>query len=115
MCETISIYEVFELNRVLHLLLEQQSSYNIQTAFKIHSLVKWLDETEGFVFSRISALFGSESIDIENPLHQAFLSSMIPFVETTLTTSDLLDTTNDVKIKVEDVDILEKILGKTEI
>ena len=53
----VSIFEVFELNRVLHKLLEQQSSYNIQIAFKIHTLIKWLDETEKFIFEQYSSLF----------------------------------------------------------
>ena len=66
MDKIITIYDVFELNRVLHSLLEQQSSYKIQTAFKIHSLIKWLDETEGFIFERMSMIFGTTQIDFEN-------------------------------------------------
>ena len=110
----ISIFDVFELNRVLHNLIHQQSSYNIQTAFKIHSLIKWLDDTETFIFERMSMMFGTNSIDMENPIHTAFLSSQIPFVETSLTTNDLLNTGGCVKMDVNDVGILEKMLDKTE-
>lgn len=112
--KSIIIYDVFELNRVLQLLLTQQSSYNIQTSFKIHSLIKWLNETEEFVFDRIRTVFGDSTINIENPLHQALLSSSVPFVETTLTISELLQTEGEVKLNVEDVSILEKMLLKTE-
>lgn len=110
----ITIYDVFELNRVMRILLSQQSSYNIQTSFKIHSLIKWLNETEGFVFDRIHTVFDDDTIDIENPLHQALFSSTVPFVETTLTTSELLQTDDEVKLDVNDVEILEKMLDKTE-
>lgn len=106
----ITIYEVFELNRVLHSLLEQQSSYNIKTAFKIHTLLKWLDDTEKFIFERMNAL----SIDLEDETQKAFLLTQIPFVETTLKCSDLLDTIGEVKLDVNDVEILEKMLDKTE-
>lgn len=110
---TITIYDVFELNRVLHNILSQQSSYKIQTAFKIHSLIKWLDETEGFIFDRINTISDSTTIDINNPIHTAILSSQIPFVETTLTVNELLETNGEVKIEVNDAIILEKMLGKT--
>lgn len=110
----ISIFEVFELNRVLHKLLEQQSSYNIQIAFKIHTLIKWLDETETFIFERLKAVFGEVEIDMNNPLYAAFLSSQIPFVDTSLTVADLLETNDDVVVDVKDVDILEKMLYKTD-
>lgn len=110
----ITLYEVFELNRVMHCLLEQQSYYNIQTSFKIYSLIKWLDETESFVFDRINLLFGGDGIDIENPMHKALLNSQIPFIETSLSLEDLLNTTGNVKLEVNDVVILEKMLGKTE-
>ena len=110
----ITIYDVFELNRVLHLLISQQNSYKIQTAFKIHSLIKWLDETEKFVFERLNMVFGTDSIDIENPTHKMLLLSQLPFIDTTLTTNELLDTDGEVKLDVNDVGILEKMLSKTE-
>lgn len=113
-CKVISLFDVFELNRVLHKLLGQQSSYNIQTAFKIYNLIKWLDETEGFVFERINNVFGNDTIDLENPIHQALLSSQVPFCQTTLCVEELLKTDGEVKIEVTDVEILEKMLGKTE-
>lgn len=114
MDKIITIYDVFELNRVLHFLLEQQSSYKIQTAFKIHSLIKWLDETEGFIFERMSMIFGTTQIDFENDALQSFLLSQIPFVKTSLKCCELLDTIGDVKLNVNDVNILEKMLDKTE-
>lgn len=111
---TITIYEAFDLNRVLHSLLSQQSSYNIQISFKIYSLIKWLDDVESFVFGRIRTVTNCESIDIDNPIHNAILSSPIEFVGTSLTISDLLNTEGDVKLNVNDVEILEKMIGKTE-
>jgi hypothetical protein len=110
----VSIFEVFELNRVLHKLLEQQSSYNIQIAFKIHTLIKWLDETEKFIFERLKVVFGEVDIDMNNPLYSAFLSSQIPFVDTSLTVANLLETNDDVKLDIKDVAILEKMLYKTD-
>ncbi len=110
----ISIFEVFELNRVLHKLIEQQSSYNIQIAFKIYSLIKWLDETEKFIFERLKVVFGDVDIDTDNPLYSAFLSSQISFVDTSLTVDDLLETNSDVKVDIKDVVILEKMLCKTD-
>ena len=104
----VSIFEVFELNRVLHKLLEQQSSYNIQIAFKIHTLIKW------FIFERLKAVFGEVDIDMNNPLYAAFLSSQIPFVDTSLTVDNLLETNSDVKVDIKDVVILEKMLCKTD-
>lgn len=110
----IYIYEVFELNRVLHLLLNQQKSYSIQTAFKLHSLIKWLDGTEEFIFDRLHMIFGEEYIDTQNPIYQAVLSSKIPFINCTLTTEELLDTNGEVKLNIEDVSILKKMIDKTE-
>lgn len=111
---TITIYEIFELNRVLHSLISQQSSYTIQTAFKIHTLIKWLDETEQFIIERMHIVFGTDVIDSDNPLYLAFLSSQIPFTDSSLTIKELLETTDDVKISVNDVEILEKIFDKAE-
>lgn len=106
----ITIYEVFELNRILHSILEQQSSYNIKTAFKIHTLIKWLDDTEKFIFERMNAM----SIDLKDETQKAFLLTQIPFIDTKLKCSDLLDTTGVVKLDVNDVEMLEKMLDKTE-
>lgn len=111
---TISVYEVFELNKVLHSLIAQQSSYDIRTAFKIHSLIKWLDDTEGFIFDRMNEVFGTSTIDIENPLHMALLSSEIPFINTDLTVNDLINSDGNIKLDVNSVGILDKLLGKTE-
>jgi hypothetical protein len=110
----ITIYEVFELNRILHSLLEQQSSYNIQTAFKIHSLVKWLDETEEFLFNRMNMLFNEDETDVKNPLYVAFLNSQIPFVKTDLKVNDLLNTDGNVNLDIKDVEVLNKMLCETE-
>lgn len=112
--KVITIYEVFELNRILRNILDQQSSYNIQTAFKIHSLIKWLDETERFSLERMKLIFGDTPIDVENDEHKAFLSSLLPFVSTTLSIEDLLNTEGNIEIEVDDVEILEKLLSKTE-
>lgn len=110
----ITIYEVFELNRILHTLIKQQASYNIQIAFKLHSLIKWLNETEKFIFERMNIVFEEDTMNTENPLYVAFLSSQIPMVETKLTVNDLLNTDGDVKLEIKDVEVLNKILGKTE-
>lgn len=110
----ITIYEVFELNRILHSLLEQQSSYNIQTAFKIHSLVKWLDETEEFLFNRMNMLFNEDETEVKNPLYVAFLNSQIPFVKTDLKVNDLLNTDGNVNLDIKDVEVLNKMLCETE-
>lgn len=110
----ITIYEVFELNRILHSLLEQQSSYNIQIAFKIHSLVKWLNETEEFLFNRMNMLFNEGETDVKNPLYTAFLKSQIPFVKTDLKVNDLLNTDGNVNLDIKDVEVLNKMLCETE-
>jgi hypothetical protein len=110
----ITIYDVFELNRILHSLLAQQSSYKIQTAFKLHSLIKWLDETEEFVLERMKMMFDEESMNADNPLYVAFLSSQLPFVQTKLNVDDLLTTEGDVKLDVKDVEVLNKMLNKAE-
>lgn len=110
----ITIYDAFVLNKVLHKLIEQQISYNIQTAFKIYNLIKWLDETERFVFERMNLIFGTTSIDASNDIQAAFLSSRIPFVETNLTMDELLKTNGEVKLEVNDIEILDKMLKKTE-
>lgn len=110
----ITIYEVFELNRILHSLLEQQSSYNIQIAFKIHSLVKWLNETEEFLFNRMNMLFNEGETDVKNPFYTAFLNSQIPFVKTDLKVNDLLNTDGNVNLDIKDVEVLNKMLCETE-
>ena len=110
----ITIYEVFELNRILHSLLEQQTSYKIQIAFKIHSLIKWLDETETFLFERMKMLFKDDETNIDNPLYVAFLNSQIPFTKTDLKIDELLNTDGNVKLAVNDVGVLNKMLWKTE-
>lgn len=110
----ITIYEVFELNRILHSLLNQQSSYKIQTAFKIHSLIKWLDDTETFLFERMKMLFKEDETNVDNPLYVAFLHSQIPFIKIDLKVDDLLSTNGDVKLDVNDVEVLNKMLYKTE-
>lgn len=110
----ITIYDVFELNRVLHSIIEQQSHYAIGIAFKIHSLIKWLDDTETFVFERLNTIFGVNLFDANNPSHMAILNSQIPFIETSLTIDDLLDTNGVVDVDIKDISILEKLLHKTE-
>ena len=110
----ITIYDAFVLNKVLHKLLEQQSSYNIQAAFKIYKLIKWLDETETFILERMHLMFGTTSIDTSNEIQTAFLSSKIPFTDTNLSMEELLITEGNVKLKVSDIEILDKMLKKTE-
>lgn len=110
----ITIYDAFSLNRVLHNLMEQQKSYKIQTAFKIHSLIKWLDETERFIFERMNVVLGTTDIDNNNHMQMAFLSSKIPFTETTLTLDELMSTDGDVNLSVGDIEILDKMLCKSE-
>ena len=111
---TISVYEVFELNKALHSLLAQQSSYDIKTAFKIYSLIKWLDDTEGFIFDRMNEVLGTSTIDVKNPLHTALLASEIPFVDTTLTTDELINAGGNIKMDVNSIGVLDKLLNKTE-
>lgn len=110
----ITIHDVFELDKVLNSLLEQQTSYSIQTSFKLYKLVKWVGETEKFIFDRMSLLFGEDSLDTNNPTYIAFLSTQIPFVETDLTIQELIDTEGKVNLDVRDVEILDKMLNKTE-
>lgn len=111
----ITIYEVFELNRVLHSLIKQQKSYDIKIAFKIHELVKWLDDTERFLIERMHLIFGDDiNINDNNEAYQAFLISQLPLTETDLKLIDLLNSEEIVKIDVGDVGILEKFLSKTE-
>lgn len=110
----ITIYDVFELSRIMHSLLTQQSSYKIQTAFKLHSLIKWLDETEEFILKRMKMMFNEDSMNTNNPLYVAFLSSQLPFVQTDLNADDLLTTEGDVKLDVKDVEVLNKMLSKAE-
>lgn len=110
----ITIYEVFELNRILHRLIEQQKSYEIRTAFKLYKIVKWLDGTENFVLERMKMVFGDDKIDTDNSAHMAFLGSQIPFMETSLTLDELMGTMGAVNIEVSDFEILEKIFPKTE-
>ena len=110
----ITIYDAFVLNKVLHKLLEQQSSYCIQTAFKIYKLIKWLDETETFILERMHLMFGTTSIDTSNEIQTAFLSSRIPFIETNLSIDDLLITEGNINLEVNDIEILDKMLKKTE-
>lgn len=113
-CANISIYDVFELNRVLHVILRQQSSYNIKTAYSIYKLTKWLDETEDFLIARMKSVLGTETIDPENQIHAAFLLTVIPMFETDLTIEMILGAEGNVSVDVGDIAILEKILPKTQ-
>lgn len=110
----ITIYDTFVLNKVLHKLLEQQPSYTIQTAFKIYKIIKWLDETETFILERMHLMFGTTSIDTSNEIQGAFLLSRIPFTNTNLSMEELLITEGCVKLDVNDIEILDKMLKKTE-
>ena len=112
--KSITIYDVFELNRVLHNILKQQTSYPIRIAFTIHTLVKWLDDTESFIMDRIHMLFGNINNMTEDPSYSMFLSAQIPFIETDLSVEDLLNTEGDVIVDIEDVEILKKMLHKSE-
>lgn len=110
----ITIFEVFELNKILHSLSEQQLSYDIKIAFKIHKLIKWLDETETFIFERMRLMFSEDTMNGDNPLYVAFLSAKIPLVETTLTINELITPNEGVSIGIKEMELLGKILGKTE-
>lgn len=109
----MTIYDAFELNRILHKLFSQQSVYEIKTAFKIHSLIKWLNDVETFVFERICAIFGkTQIIDWNDSMYEPILMSKIKFIRTDLTIEELLQTNGKALIDVKDVDILEKFINK---
>lgn len=107
----ITISEVFELNRVLHLLMEQQKSYEINIAYEIYKLVKWLDDTEKFFFERFGDLFTRSDTSV---LNNAIMSSQVPFVGTKLKLNNLIEPNGNVKLSPNDFVILEKMLSKTE-
>ena len=109
MVKEIVFYDVFELNRVLHILMEQQLSYNVGIAYKIYKLIEWLDSTELFVMGRIKMATGDSDIDLTDDVSTAILSMQIPFDTLGLRVEDIINPTENVMVQIADIDVIERI------
>ena len=108
----ITLADVFELNRVLHILFEQELKYDIKTAYKLYKLINELDDIERFFFERIQSLTVNGNSENDNTIKMSLLMSKVMVSEISLTLDELMSSDDVVNISSNDIIILDKILNK---
>lgn len=115
--ERLQIYEVFDCNRTLYKMLEQQKTFPISLGFKLFKLMKVFDEVEEYVFNTMETTFKDFKFENMNEEEKMFyntiLSSEIELDYEKINTS-YFENNEDLMLTIEDIGNLSIILSKKE-
>ncbi len=114
--QKIKIYEVFNCNRTLNKMFEQQKTFPISLGFKLFKLMKVFDEVEEYVFKIMEMTFKDfrfeQMSEDEKMFYNKVLSSEIELKYEKINTS-YFENNEDLMLTIEDISNLSIILSET--
>ena len=113
--ERLKIYEIFNCNKTLNKMFEQQNTFPISIGFKLFKIMKMFDEVEEYVFNIMEMTFENFKFehmnDEEKRFYNAVLSSEIELEYDKINTS-YFENNEDLMLTIEDISNLSIILYK---
>ena len=114
--ERLKIYEIFNCNKTLNKMFEQQNTFPISIGFKLFKIMKMFDEVEEYVFNIMEITFKDFKFehmnDEEKRFYDTILSSEIELKYDKINTS-YFENNEDLMLTIEDISNLSIILSET--
>ena len=114
--EKLKIYEIFNCNKTLIKMFEQQNTFPISISFKLFKIMKIFDEVEEYVFNLMEITFKDfkfeDMNDEEKRFYNTILSSEIELKYDKINTS-YFENNEDLMLTIEDISNLSIILSET--
>ena len=114
--ERLKIYEIFNCNKTLNKMFEQQNTFSISIGFKLFKIMKIFDEVEEYVFNIMEMTFKDFKFehmnDEEKRFYDTILSSEIELKYDKINTS-YFENNEDLMLTIEDISNLSIILSET--
>ena len=114
--ERLKIYEIFNCNKTLNKMFEQQNTFPISIGFKLFKIMKMFDEVEEYVFNIMEITFKDfkfeQMNDEEKRFYNAVLSSEIELEYDKINMS-YFENNEDLMLTIEDISNLSIILSET--
>ena len=113
--EKLKIYEIFNCNKTLNKMFEQQNTFPISIGFKLFKIMKMFDEVEEYVFNIMEMTFEDfkfeQMNEQENIFYNTVLNSEIELEYERINTSYFEDNA-DLMLTIEDISNLSIILSE---
>ncbi len=113
--ERLKIYEIFNCNKTLNKMFEQQNTFPISIGFKLFKIMKMFDEVEEYVFNIMEMTFENfkfeQMNEEENIFYNTVLNSEIELEYERINTSYFEDNM-DLMLTIEDISNLSIILSE---
>ena len=111
----LKIYEIFNCNKTLNKMFEQQNTFPISIGFKLFKIMKMFDEVEEYVFKIMEMTFEDfkfEQMNLEeNIFYNTVLSSEIELEYERINTS-YFENNEDLMLTIEDISNLSIIISE---
>ena len=111
----LKIYEIFNCNKTLNKMFEQQNTFPISIGFKLFKIMKRFDEVEEYVFKRMGMTFEDfkfEQMTLEeNIFYNTVLSSEIE-LEYERINASYFENNEDLMLTIEDISNLSIIISE---
>ena len=111
----LKIYEIFNCNKTLNKMFEQQNTFPISIGFKLFKIMKMFDEVEEYVFKIMEMTFEDfkfEQMNLEeNIFYNTVLSSEIE-LEYERINASYFENNEDLMLTIEDISNLSIILSE---
>ena len=113
--ERLKIYEIFNCNKTLNKMFEQQNTFPISIGFKLFKIMKMFDEVEEYVFNIMEMTFEDfkfeQMNEQENVFYNTVLNSEIELEYERINTLYFEDNA-DLMLTIEDISNLSIILSE---
>ncbi len=111
----LKIYEIFNCNKTLNKMFEQQNTFPISIGFKLFKIMKMFDEVEEYVFKIMEMTFEDfkfEQMNLEeNIFYNTVLSSEIE-LEYERINASYFENNEDLMLTIEDISNLSIIISE---
>ena len=111
----LKIYEIFNCNKTLNKMIEQQNTFPISIGFKLFKIMKMFDEVEEYVFKIMEMTFEDfkfEQMNLEeNIFYNTVLSSEIE-LEYERINASYFENNEDLMLTIEDISNLSIIISE---
>ena len=114
--QKIKIYEVFNCNRTLYKMFEQQKIFPISLGFKLFKLMKVFDEVEEYVFNTMEILFKDFKFEKMNEEEKMFYNTILSSeieLDYEKINAAYFENNEDLMLTIEDISNLSIILSET--
>ena len=113
--ERLKIYEIFNCNKTLNKMFEQQNTFPISIGFKLFKIMKMFDEVEEYVFNIMEMTFENfkfeQMNEEENIFYNTVLNSEIE-LEYERINASYFENNEDLMLTIEDISNLSIIISE---